>query len=73
MSSRFLTSCYAQTRMPGELVRPHEVHFKLHEAEVPLKNKVQKFQLLQARSYCSGRWNLMNVLQSCTDDMLSAP
>ena len=31
----------AQTRLPGELVRPHEVHFKLHEAELPLKNKVQ--------------------------------
>lgn len=29
-----------QIRLPGEFVRPHEVQFKLHEAEVPLKNKV---------------------------------
>ena len=35
-----LTSCNVQTRMPGEFVRPHEIHFKLHEAEVPFKNKV---------------------------------
>ncbi|CAL5225440.1 g8258 [Coccomyxa viridis] len=28
-----------RTRLPGEFVRPHEVHFKLHEAELPVKNK----------------------------------
>ena len=30
-----------QTRLDGEFVRPHEVHFKLHEAELPFKNKVE--------------------------------
>lgn len=29
-----------RVRLPGESVRPHEAHFKLHEAEVPVKNKV---------------------------------
>ncbi|CAK0735069.1 hypothetical protein CVIRNUC_000523 [Coccomyxa viridis] len=28
-----------RTRIAGEFVRPHEIHFKLHEAEVPFKNK----------------------------------
>ena len=27
-------------RLPGETVKPHEVNFKLHEAEVPIKNTV---------------------------------
>lgn len=30
-----------RVRLPGEAVRPHEAHFKLHEAEVPVKNKVR--------------------------------
>ena len=29
-----------RVRLPGEFVRPHEANFKLHEAEVPVKNKV---------------------------------
>lgn len=29
-----------QVRVPGEHVKPHEVHFKLHPAELPVKNKV---------------------------------
>ena len=28
-------------RVPGEGVKPHEAHFKLHEEEVPVKNKVR--------------------------------
>ena len=35
-----LRLCHVQTRLPGEFVRQHEIHFKLHEAEVPFKNKV---------------------------------
>ena len=27
-------------RLPGEAVRTHEANFKLHEAEVPVKNQV---------------------------------
>lgn len=30
-------------RVPGEAVKPHEAHFKLHEEEVPVKNKVQRW------------------------------
>ena len=40
MLSMALRSDHVQTRIPGEFVRPHEIHFKLHEAEVPFKNKV---------------------------------
>jgi hypothetical protein len=29
-----------QVRLSGEYVKPHEVHFKLHPAEIPVKNKV---------------------------------
>ncbi|CAL8467045.1 g6581 [Coccomyxa elongata] len=28
-----------RVRVPGEHVKPHEVHFKLHPAELPVKNK----------------------------------
>lgn len=31
---------WVQVRVPGEHVKPHEVHFKLHPAELPVKNKV---------------------------------
>lgn len=37
-----------RVRLPGELVRPHEAHFKLHEAEVPVKNKVRHLHLYSA-------------------------
>ena len=30
-----------QLRVPGEEVKPHEAHFKLHDAEVPVKNQVR--------------------------------
>ena len=30
-----------QVRLSGEYVKPHEVHFKLHPAEIPVKNKVR--------------------------------
>lgn len=29
-------------RVPGEAVKPHEAHFKLHEEEVPVKNKARR-------------------------------
>ena len=29
-------------RVPGEAVKPHEAHFKLHAEEVPVKNKVRR-------------------------------
>ena len=35
-----MASMRLRLRLPGESVRAHEVHFKLHEAEVPVKNKV---------------------------------
>ena len=35
----------AQVRLPGERVKAHEVHFKLHAAEMPAKNA----ELTQAR------------------------
>ena len=33
-------------RMPGEAVKPHEAHFKLHEEEVPVKNKARRCSTL---------------------------
>lgn len=29
-------------RVPGEAVKPHEAHFKLHEEDVPVKNKARR-------------------------------
>ncbi len=35
-----------QVRLPGERVKAHEAHFKLHAAELPAKNA----ELTQARA-----------------------
>ena len=45
-------------RVRGEAVKPHEAHFKLHEEEVPVKNKVQRCGRCSYHSAITGqlRW-----------------
>ena len=36
-----------QLRSPDEVVKPHEQHFRLHPAEVPVKNRVSPSDFMQ--------------------------